>query len=391
MPLRFLTAGESHGPSLTAILEGIPAGLPLDEGMINQQLARRQQGYGKGARMALEKDHGRITGGVMAGATTGAPVSIIIENQDHGKWKGKSIDAFTTPRPGHADLSGAVKYGLPDIRPVLERASARETAARVAVGAVCRALLEQFGIILGGYVVSLGEVTADLGGMEYHERFRLAEESDVRCPDGSAGERMHALIRQTMENKDTLGGVVEVVALGVPAGLGSYTQWDKRLDSRLGAAVLSVHAIKGVEIGPAFENTRLPGSKVHDAIRLDGEKLVRPTNRSGGIEGGISNGMPVVIHAAMKPIPTTLAPQATVDLASGAETPTRYERSDYCPTPRAVPVIEAMMAFVIADALIEKIGGDSMDELVPRFLSLKKPRLNDLEMDGGSFLFWPEA
>ena len=390
MTLRYLTGGESHGPGLTAILDGFPAGVPLDEGMINTQLARRQQGYGKGARMKLENDSVKITGGVMAGLTTGAPVSLWIENQDHQKWKGQSIEALTTPRPGHADLTGAVKYGFHDLRPALERASARETAARVGVGAVCRAFLEQLKIKIGGYVLAIGEVLADLGEMEYEERFRLAEESDVRCPDHAAGERMHTRIRRAMEEKDTLGGLIEVAAIGVPAGLGSYSQWDRRLDSRLGAAILSVPAFKGVEIGPAFENCRLPGSQVHDAIRLDGENLTRPTNRSGGIEGGITNGMPLVIRCAMKPIPTTLKPQSTVDLLNGEETPTRYERSDYCPTPRAVPVLESMVAFVLAEAILEKLGGDSMEEISTRYEKLRKTRLADLPMDGGRIIFWPE-
>ena len=275
MPLRFLTAGESHGPALTAILEGLPAGLPLSQEVIDRDLARRQQGYGAGPRMKLESDSARILGGVMEGLTTGAPLALQIENLDHAHWRGRSVPGFTAPRPGHADLSGAIKYGYNDLRPALERASARETAARVAVGAVCRHLLAQFGIRVGGYVSAIGTATADLDGIPLEERPARAQENDVHCPDPAAAAAMQAAIRQAMQDRDTLGGVIEVVALGVPPGLGSSVHWDRRLEARLGAAVLSVPAIKGVEIGPAFENARLPGTRAHDPILLeDGE--IRP-------------------------------------------------------------------------------------------------------------------
>ena len=391
MPLRYLTAGESHGPALVAILEGLPAGLEINEALIDEQLQRRQIGYGAGPRMKLERDHAQILSGVMEGRTTGAPLALLIENLDHAKWRDKAVEPFTTPRPGHVDLAGVIKYGYNDIRPALERASARETAARVAVGAVCKHLLAQFGIQMGGYVVSLGEVDSDIEDLPYADRFRLAEESEVRCPDAQAAENMRARIRQVMQEKDTLGGVVEIVALGLPPGLGSHVQWDRRLEARLGAAALSVQAIKGVEFGPAFANTRSPGTQVHDAIELDGNRLVRPTDRSGGIEGGISTGQPLVVRAAMKPIATTLTPQRTVDLAEGVETETKYERSDFCPVPRAVPVLEAVIAFVLAEALLEKLGGDSLAEILPRFASLRQARLADLLMEGDTHLFWPSA
>ncbi|MBN2548647.1 MAG: chorismate synthase [Anaerolineales bacterium] len=389
MSLRFLTAGESHGPALTAILDGLPAGLPLEAAIINRELARRQQGYGAGPRMKLEHDSVQILGGVMEGQTTGAPLALLIVNQDHARWKGKPIPAFTTPRPGHADLSGAIKYGYGDLRPALERASARETAARVAVGAVCKHLLAQFGVQLFGYVVSIGEVCADLERIPLAERAARAEASEVRCPDPQVAQAMIARIRQIMEARDTLGGVIEVAVLGLPPGLGSYAQWDQRLEARLGAAVLSIPAIKGVEIGPAFENTRLPGAQVQDPIRLEGEQLARPTNRAGGLEGGVSTGQPLLLRAAMKPIATTLTPQPTVDLATGQEQPTRYERSDFCPVPRAVPILEAMAAFVLAQALLDKLGGDSLAEMRPRFELLRQARLPDLPMHGGERLFWP--
>jgi len=388
--LRFLTAGESHGPSLTAILDGVPAGLLLTPEIINRELARRQRGYGSGGRMKIEKDTIQILGGVMGGETTGAPLALLVENADHAKWKGKSIAPLATPRPGHADLTGAVKYGCRDLRPTLERSSARETTMRVAAGAVCKHLLGQFGIVVGGYVKSIGEVEGRFDGMPYPARFEAAEQSDVRCPDSAAAERMRARIHQIIQNKDTLGGVLEIVALNVPVGLGSYAQWDRRLEARLAMAVLSVQAMKGVEIGEAFENARLPGTQAHDPIHLtpDTKHLTRHTNRAGGIEGGISNGQPIVIRAAMKPIATTLTPQMTVDLATGQEGPTKYERSDFCPVPRAAPILEAMVAFVLADALLEKLGGDSLAEMKPRFAALRQARLTDLEMDNSQHIWW---
>jgi len=388
--LRFLTAGESHGPSLTAILDGMPAGLSIHASIIDRELARRQKGYGSGGRMKIEKDSVQILGGVMAGETTGAPVAMLVQNDDHVKWKGKPVDPMTAPRPGHADLTGAVKYGYKDLRPALERASARETTMRVAVGAVCKHFLAQFGIIVGGYVASIGEIQTDFVDMPYEERFIRAEESDVRCPIEISADRMRAEIEKTIHGKNTLGGVLEIVALNMPVGLGSFMQWDKRLEARLAMAVMSVQAIKGVEVGDAFENSRLPGTRAHDAMVLDGQKskVERLSNRAGGTEGGISNGQPIVVRAAMKPIATTLTSQQTVDLASGQESPTKYERSDFCPVPRAVPILEAMVAFVLADALIEKLGGDSMNEMKPRFETLRKATLEDLQMDNVPHVFW---
>lgn len=388
MPLRFLTAGESHGLALTAILDGMPAGLPLDASIIDFELARRQTGYGSGGRMKIEKDTVRILSGVMAGETTGAPIALLVENADHVKWKGKAVEPLTAPRPGHADLTGSVKYGYRDLRPTLERSSARETTMRVAAGAVCKHFLSQFGIVVGGYVKSIGEVETDFGGSNYQFRFEAAESNDVRCPDPVAAEKMRARIEQIIHGKDTLGGVLEIVALNVPVGLGSYAQWDRRLEARLAQAVMSVQAMKGVEIGDAFENARLPGTQAHDAITLEHSNLQRTTNRAGGTEGGVTNGQPLVIRAAMKPIATTLTPQMTVDLATGNEGPTKYERSDFCPVPRAVPILEAMVAFVLVDALIEKLGGDSLSEMKPRFGNLRKARLEDLPMDNQPHIWW---
>ncbi len=390
MTLRFLTAGESHGPALTAILDGFPAGLPLDIEAINSDLSRRQSGSGAGPRMKMEQDRVIVLGGLLGGLTTGAPLALLIENKDHAHWKGKAVDPFTIPRPGHADLTGAAKFGFTDLRPVLERASARETASRVAVGAICRQLLTQFDITIGGYVFSIDGIEANINDIPLEERISRARESEVNCPDPLAGEAMRNRIREATLARDTLGGVVEVFAVGLPAGLGSYTQWDKRLEARIGAAILSIQAIKGVEIGSAFENSRLPGTNVHDAILKNGNILSRPTNRCGGLEGGITNGQPVIVRAAMKPIATTLTPQQSVDLATGQPVATHYERSDFCPVPRAVVVVESMLAFVLADALLEKLGGDSLTEMQPRFESLKKMGLGDFHMDATSHFWWPE-
>jgi len=388
MSLRFLTAGESHGPSLTAVLDGMPAGLTITSEIINKELTRRQQGYGSGGRMKIEKDTVQILGGVMAGETTGAPIAMLVENADHAKWKGKAIEPMTAPRPGHADLTGAVKYGYKDLRPALERASARETTMRVAVGAVCKQFLAQFGITVGGYVTSIGEIQTYFGDTSYEERFARAEASDVRCPVESSAQRMRDEIEKTIHGKNTLGGILEIVALNIPPGLGSFMQWDKRLEAKLAMAVMSVQAIKGVEVGDAFENARRLGTQAHDPITLERSNVQRSTNRAGGTEGGISNGQPIIVRAAMKPIATTLTPQQTVDLAAGENAPTKYERSDFCPVPRAVPILEAMVAFVLADALIEKLGGDSLNEMKPRFEALRKATLDDLQMDNVAHVFW---
>lgn len=386
--LRFLTAGESHGEALSGILDGMPAGLPVTASMINYELARRQKGYGAGGRMKIENDSVQILGGILAGETTGAPIALLVKNEDHVKWKGKAIEPMTAPRPGHADLTGAVKYGYRDLRFSLERASARETALRVAAGAICKHFLAQFGITIGGYVASIGSVRVDFGDMPYQERFTRAEESDVRCPVNDFEEKIRSEIEHTIRGKNTLGGVIEIVVLNVPVGLGSFVQWDKRLDAKLAMVMVSVPAIKGVEIGDAFENATLPGTQAHDAMGKEHQNINRLSNRAGGIEGGISNGQPIVIRAAMKPIATTLTPQQTVDLVTGQESPTRYERSDFCPVPRAVPILEAMAAFVLADALIEKLGGDSLNEMKPRFDQLRKARLEDLPMDNTPHIFW---
>jgi chorismate synthase len=312
---------------------------------------------------------------------------------------------MTVPRPGHADLTGAVKYAHTDLRMSLERASARETTARVAAGALCRKLLAEFGVRVGSYVVEIGGVRADLADMPLPDRISRALEDEMACPEPAASARMRERVEAIIRARDTLGGVFEVVALGVPPGLGSHVHWDRRLSGRLAQAMLSIHAMKGVEIGEAFENARKPGTQVHDGILLDdgppatdgGESsvvrrpssLVRPTNRAGGLEGGVTTGQPIVLRVAMKPISTTLTPLRSVDLASGEPAPVEYERSDFCAVPRAGVIGEAMAAFVLADALLEKLGGDSLSEMRPRFEALRRASLDDQRLSGEPTVFWP--
>jgi chorismate synthase len=396
MPLRFLTSGESHGPTLTAILEGLPAGLALSADDLNPDLARRQglnasgKPYpGASPRMKLERDTATILSGVMSGATIGAPVAVQVQNLDHEKWKGKAIKPMTTPRPGHADLTGTTKYGYSDLRMSLERASARETTARVAVGAMCRKLLAEFGIRVGSYVVEIGGVSASVSEIPIDDRIQRGLESEMACPDEAASDAMRQRVEDIIRAKDTLGGVFEVVAQGVPPGLGSHVHWDRRLTGRLAQAMLSIHAMKGVEVGEAFANARKPGTQVHDEIIVHDGKLTRKTNRAGGLEGGITTGEPIILRVAMKPISTTLNPLMSVDLATGAAAATEYERSDFCAVPRAGVIGEAMACIVLADALLEKLGGDSIAEMKPRFESLRQSRLEDLGMLNEAAVFWP--
>jgi chorismate synthase len=338
--------------------------------------------------MKLENDRARIMAGVMNGKTTGAPIAIRIENADHAKWKDRPVDAMTVPRPGHADLTAAWKYGFDDLRPGLERASARETAARMAGGSVCRKLLAEFGITVGSCVLQIGTVRAEYAEIGWPERLQRAEENPLRCPDPSALDAMQAVIDGAMKDGETVGGVFEVAALGVPPGLGGYAAWPQRLGSRLGAALFGIPAVKGVEIGDGFTLAGLPGTRAHDAIGREGDVLVRQSNHAGGIEGGISNGQPIVVRAAMKPIATTLSPQSSIDLASGKSAKTRYERSDFCTVPRAAIVGEGMVCLVLADALLEKCGGDSMDELRERFARLPRGALGDFHLDPNPKIFW---
>jgi len=371
--LRFLTAGESHGPELTAILEGFPAGVPLLASDIDADLARRQRGYGRGGRMKIEHDRVRFTAGVRGGETLGGPLAMIVANRDHESWLAQMSAApfeapptpMTRPRPGHADLAGALKYDRRDLRDILERASARETAARVAVGAACKKLLALLGVEVFAHVVAVGPVEAaplDLPLPELRDRARA---SDLACADPDAEDAMRTAIRDAAHAGDTLGGIFEVVATGVPPGLGSHVSWDRKLDGRIAQALMSIQAIKGVELGPAFDVARGRGSAAHDPIHYDptARAFTRSSNRAGGLEGGITNGMPLRVRAAMKPISTLKKALPSVDVATKEPFDAAFERSDVCAVAAASVVGEAMLAFVLADAAVEKLGGDSLGEL----------------------------
>lgn len=366
--LRYLTAGESHGPALVAVLEGLPAGVPLDLERVNRDLWRRQQGYGRGPRMELEQDRAEVLCGLRAGRTLGSPLAMLIRNREWERWRevfqDPSRGRITRPRPGHADLAGMMKYGFDDARCVLERASARETAARVAVGAVCKQLLEQVGMSVFGYVVQIGPVRASLQDLPWEERWRRAESSPVRCPDPEAERRMVELIDRATARGDTLGGAFEVVARGVPPGLGSYVHWDRRLDGRLAQAIMSVPSVKAVEVGLGAEAAARWGSEVHDEIRYrPGHGLWRPTNFAGGLEGGVTNGQELVVRGFMKPIATLRRPLRSVDLEHMREEAAAVERSDICRVPSGAVIGEAAVAFELARALLEKFGGDSLEEI----------------------------
>ena len=373
MAFRFLTAGESHGEALTAVIDGVPAGLPLTEDHINEDLARRQRGYGRGGRMKIERDQVHISSGVRWGLTLGSPVSLTIHNRDWENWQstmavgappaGAPAKTVTRPRPGHADLAGAMKYGHHDIRNVLERSSARETTARVAVAGIAKRLLSEFGISIVSHVTEIGGVRVGLLELPWEEIRRRAEASEVRCADPTAERAMIEAIDRAKAGGDTLGGVFEVVALGCPVGLGSYVQWDRKLDGLLAQAFCSIHAIKGAEIGLGFEAARRPGSQVHDEILFDADAgFQRASNSAGGLEGGVTNGQPVIVRAVMKPISTLRKPLRSVDVATKEAVEAVVERSDVCAVPAAGVVGEAMMAIVLARAFLEKFGGDSIDE-----------------------------
>jgi chorismate synthase len=383
--LRYLTAGESHGPCLTLIIDGVPAGFSIDIDKINHDLWRRQQGYGRGGRMLIEKDEAQIRSGIRFGETMGSPIALGIENRDWKNWNKKMSPnpedrddkiAVTKPRPGHADLSGVLKYDRADIRDILERASARDTVARTAVGSFAKQLLAPFGICVMGYIRSIGNVAANLDGLTYAETYERSDESPVRTADRAGEEKMIALIEECKKEGNTLGGIFEVVALGLPPGLGSHTQWDRKLDGRLAQALMSIQAIKGVEIGLGFEMARRRGSEVHDEIFFDPAKMVtegtprivptgfyRGSNNSGGTEGGMTNGSPLVVRVAMKPISTLMSPLQSVDMRSKQVADASVERSDVCAAPAAAVVGESVVAFEVAKAFLEKFGGDSLREI----------------------------
>jgi chorismate synthase len=371
--LRYLTAGESHGPMLTGIIEGLPSGVPMTEEYINVQLARRQGGYGRGDRMQIEKDTVRITSGVRGGITTGGPVCLVIENRDWANWSEimspgvqarQNEKVVTKPRPGHADLAGAIKYNQKDVRNILERASARETAVRVAVGTAGRTLVEQFGIKVFGHVVRVGSIETATGELSIDEIIARSKQSELMCADPMAEELMKKEIDQAKENGDSLGGIFEIMVTGLPVGIGSHVHYDRKLDGRLAQALMSIQAIKGIEIGVGFKAAVLPGSQVHDELYYDkATGFYRKTNMAGGLEGGITNGENLVIRAVMKPIPTLYKPLKSVDLITKEPYEASVERSDICAVPAAAVVGEAVVAFEIANAMTEKFGGDSLTEM----------------------------
>lgn len=377
MPIRFLTAGESHGKGLVCIIEGLPANLELSSEYINRELERRQRGYGRGGRMKIEKDRVQILSGVRFGKTLGGPIALFIENRDWENWKEKmavegerpkTAVPFTRPRPGHADLAGGIKYNQRDLRNVLERASARETACRVALGAVCKRFLEELGVFVGSYVVSIGPVCPPIEEQDLIKRHQLAEQSELRFPDPSKDKDFVELIDRAKEMGESLGGVFEVFAVGVPPGLGSHVHWDRKLDGRIAQAMMSIQAIKGVEMGLGFEAAKRFGSEVHDEIGYrEGKGYFRYSNNLGGLEGGITNGMPIIVRCAMKPIPTLTKPLRSVDVLTKEEVRAGKERTDVVAVPAASVVGESALALVLADAFLEKLGGDFMEEIKERY------------------------
>lgn len=375
MRLRLHTAGESHGPAVSALLDGLPAGFDVSRETIQRDLDRRRRGYGRGGRMRIEGDVVEVLAGLRGGRGLGSPLLLQVANRDYWADAMHPFDpappgadrAVTRPRPGHADLAGALKYGTRDARGILERASARSTVARVAAGSVCRQVLGEFGVRLCGHVLAIGTVETEPDGSDLDALAARAEASEVRCADASASAGMVAAIRQAQHQGDSLGGLLEVIAVGVPAGLGGPSEWDTRLDGRLAQAVMSIQGIKGVEIGLGFAAARQPGSLVHDPIAYRDGAFVRASNRAGGIEGGISNGEPIVVRAAMKPIPTLATALPSVDLVTKQPADAAVERTDSCVVPAAAVVAEAAVAFVLLDALLDKIGGDSRAESLRNF------------------------
>jgi len=382
---RFLTGGESHGKGLVAIVEGIVAALPLEEGYINKQLTRRQQGYGRGPRMKIEDDKAEIMAGVRYGLTTGSPIALIITNRDWQNWQEqlsispieKEVEPVTLPRPGHADLAGVTKYGLKDIRPIIERASARETAARVAVGAIARRFLEEMGVAIHSHTMAIGQHHWEQGEVSSID-WQQVEASPVRCAHVQLEKAMMAAIDEAKANGDTLGGVFEVIATDVPIGLGSHVSWDRRLDGRIAQAIMSINAVKGVEIGVGFALAGLKGSQAHDVIEPSPSSVIaseakqslpwrHTTNRAGGIEGGISNGEDIIVKAVIKPIATLASPLPSIDLRTSEKAKAHYERSDICVIPAAGVIAEAMLAIVLADACLEKFGGDNLKETLANY------------------------
>ena len=390
--IRFLTAGESHGPELTGIVEGVPAGFTISKEFIDSYLKRRQKDTGSGGRMNIESDEVFISSGVVNNISTGAPIALRIKNKDWENWKDKDIEPYVVPRPGHADLIGTAKYDLNDIRLVLERSSARETAMRSAIGAIAIQILESMGISIYGYVSSIGKVDYWYSNdFSLDEMRKLTDDSPVSCPDADKSEQMEKEISNARKKKDTLGGSITTIATGVPPTLGSYVHWDKKLDAKLARILMSIQSVKAIEVGDGIESSKNYGTSVQDQYVLDEKEIKKESNNLGGFEGGMTNGENIELTAYLKPISTTLSPIKSVNLAEKEETETVYERSDTCAVPRAVPIFESAMALEILNAVLNKSGGDNKKEIIKNFENIPNLNIDEFDLDNKVWKFGYES
>ena len=390
--IRFLTAGESHGPELTGIIEGVPAGFTISKEFIDSYLKRRQKDTGSGGRMNIESDEVFISSGVVNNISTGAPIALRIKNKDWENWKDKEIEPYVVPRPGHADLIGTAKYDLNDIRLVLERSSARETAMRSAIGAIAIQILESMGISIYGYVSSIGKVDYRYSNdFSLDEMRKLTDDSPVSCPDADKSQQMEKEISNARKKKDTLGGSITTIATGVPPTLGSYVHWDKKLDAKLASILMSIQSVKAIEVGDGIESSKNYGTSVQDQYVLDEKEIKKESNNLGGFEGGMTNGENIELTAYLKPISTTLSPIKSVNLSEKEETETVYERSDTCAVPRAVPIFESAMALEILNAVLDKTGGDNKKEIIKNFENIPSLNIDEFDLDNKVWKFGYES
>ncbi len=390
--IRFLTAGESHGPELTGIVEGVPAGFTISKEFIDSYLKRRQKDTGSGGRMNIESDEVFISSGVVNNISTGAPIALRIKNKDWENWKDKDIEPYVVPRPGHADLIGTAKYDLNDIRLVLERSSARETAMRCAIGAIAIQILESMGISIYGYVSSIGKVDYRYSNdFSLDEMRKLTDDSPVSCPDADKSQQMEKEISNARKKKDTLGGSITTIATGVPPTLGSYVHWDKKLDAKLARILMSIQSVKAIEVGDGIESSKNYGTSVQDQYVLNKKEIKKESNNLGGFEGGMTNGENIELTAYLKPISTTLSPIKSVNLAEKEETETVYERSDTCAVPRAVPIFESAMALEILNAVLNKTGGDNKKEIIKNFENIPSLNIDEFDLDNKVWKFGYES
>ncbi len=390
--IRFLTAGESHGPELTGIIEGVPAGFTISKEFIDSYLKRRQKDTGSGGRMNIESDEVFISSGVVNNISTGAPIALRIKNKDWENWKDKDIEPYVVPRPGHADLIGTAKYDLNDIRLVLERSSARETAMRSAIGAIAMQILESMGISIYGYVSSIGKIDYRYSNdFSLDEMRKLTDDSPVSCPDADKSNQMEKEISDARKKKDTLGGSITTIATGVPPTLGSYVHWDKKLDAKLARILMSIQSVKAIEVGDGIESSKNYGTSVQDQYVLNEKEIKKESNNLGGFEGGMTNGENIELTAYLKPISTTLSPIKSVNLAEKEETETVYERSDTCAVPRAVPIFESAMAIEILNAVLNKTGGDNKKEIIKNFENIPNLNIDEFDLDNKVWKFGYES